>query len=46
MFNAKTLLGGSLLGQKKYPDAEPLLLAGYEGIRERETSYPWLPGSA
>jgi serine/threonine protein kinase/Tfp pilus assembly protein PilF len=35
-FNAKSLLGGSLLGQKKYADAEPLLQAGYEGMKQRE----------
>jgi tetratricopeptide (TPR) repeat protein len=28
------LLGGSLLGQKKYADAEPLLLKGYEGMKK------------
>jgi tetratricopeptide (TPR) repeat protein len=36
MFDAQSLLGGSLLGQKKY--AEPLLLKGYEGIKQREKS--------
>ena len=36
MFNTKSLLGGVLLGQKKYADAEPLLLSGYEGIKRRE----------
>jgi eukaryotic-like serine/threonine-protein kinase len=30
--NAKSLLGGALLGQKKYATAEPLLLAGYAGL--------------
>ncbi len=35
-FNTKSLLGGALLGQKKYADAEPLLLAGYEGMMQRE----------
>ena len=35
-FNAQSLLGGSLLGQKKYADAEPLLLSGYEGLKQRE----------
>jgi hypothetical protein len=24
------------LGQKKYPEAEPLLLGGYEGMKQRE----------
>jgi serine/threonine protein kinase/lipopolysaccharide biosynthesis regulator YciM len=35
-FHLKSLLGGSLLGQEKYAEAEPFLLAGYEGMRERE----------
>ena len=39
-FNTKSLLGGSLLGQKNYADAEPLLLSGYEGIKEREAKIP------
>jgi tetratricopeptide (TPR) repeat protein len=30
------LLGGTLLGQKKYADAEPLLLQGYEGMKRGE----------
>jgi serine/threonine protein kinase/TPR repeat protein len=39
-FNARSMLGGSLLGQKKYAEAEPLLLAGYEGMKQREVSIP------
>jgi hypothetical protein len=35
-FNTRTLLGASLLGQKKYTEAELLLLSGYEGMRQRE----------
>ena len=35
-FNARSMLGGSLLGQKKYAEAEPLLLSGYEGLKQRE----------
>jgi serine/threonine protein kinase/tetratricopeptide (TPR) repeat protein len=35
-FNVRSLLGGSLLGQKKYAEAEPLLLSGYEGLKARE----------
>jgi WD40 repeat protein len=34
-FNAKLLLGGSLVGQKKFAEAEPLLQDGYEGLRQR-----------
>jgi eukaryotic-like serine/threonine-protein kinase len=39
-FNSKSLLGGALLGQKKYAEAEPLLLAGYRGMKEREAKIP------
>ena len=28
------------MGQKKYADAEPLLLAGYEGLKQREKTIP------
>ena len=34
------MLGGALLGQKKYPDGEPLLLAGYEGMKKQEKTIP------
>ena len=34
------LLGGSLLGQKKYADAEPLLREGYDGMKAREKTIP------
>jgi len=39
-FNAQSLLGGSLLGQKKYAEAEPLLLSGYDGMKQREDKIP------
>jgi hypothetical protein len=39
-FNTRSMLGGALLGQKKYADAEPLLLAGYEGMKRREKTIP------
>src|SRR5262249_2408509 len=32
-FETRSLLGASLLGQKKYAEAEPLLLQGYEGMK-------------
>jgi eukaryotic-like serine/threonine-protein kinase len=35
-FRAETLLGASLAGQKKYADAEPLLLEGYQGMLARK----------
>lgn len=31
-----SLLGGSLLGQARYAEAEPLLVSGYEGMKARE----------
>jgi len=34
-FHSLSMLGGSLLGQGKYDDAEPLLLEGYGGLKAR-----------
>lgn len=34
------MLGGALLDQKKYADAEPLLRKGYEGLKQREKTIP------
>jgi serine/threonine protein kinase len=39
-FNTKSMLGGALLGQKKYAQAEPLLVAGYQGMKQREKTIP------
>ncbi len=39
-FESRSLLGGSLLGQKKYAEAEPLLLSGYQGMKQREGHIP------
>jgi eukaryotic-like serine/threonine-protein kinase len=39
-FNSQSLLGESLVGQRKYADAEPLLLAGYEGMRQSQATIP------
>jgi tetratricopeptide (TPR) repeat protein/tRNA A-37 threonylcarbamoyl transferase component Bud32 len=39
-FNARSLVGSSLFGQKKYTEAEPLLLAGYEGMKQRQDRIP------
>ena len=39
-FNTKSMLGGARLGQKKYAESEPLLLAGYAGLKQRETTIP------
>jgi serine/threonine protein kinase/tetratricopeptide (TPR) repeat protein len=39
-FNTQSLLGGALLKQKKYDEAEPLLRRGFEGMKARERSIP------
>ena len=39
-FDTQSMLGGAILGQKKYADAEPLLLKGYEGMKAREKTIP------
>jgi serine/threonine protein kinase len=39
-FNTQSMLGGALLGLKKYAEAETLLLAGYEGMKQREKTLP------
>jgi hypothetical protein len=39
-FTTRSMLGGSLLGQQKFADAEPLILAGYEGMKAREVTIP------
>ena len=38
--NTQTMLGGALLGQKRHAEAELLLLAGYEGMKQREDKIP------
>jgi len=39
-FNTRSVLGGSLLGQKKLAEAEPLILGGYEGMKACEAKIP------
>jgi serine/threonine protein kinase/tetratricopeptide (TPR) repeat protein len=39
-FNTQSVLGGSLLGQKKHAEAEPLLVKGYEGMKTRAKTIP------
>jgi hypothetical protein len=39
-YNAQSMLGGSLFGQKKYAEAEPLLLKGYQGLKPKATEIP------
>jgi tetratricopeptide (TPR) repeat protein len=35
-FRAESLLGASLAGQQKYPEAKPLLIEGYQGMLARQ----------
>ena len=37
-YGCQSSLGASLLGQKKYTEAEPLLISGYEGMLQREVT--------
>ena len=39
-FNARSMLGEALNGQKKRAEAEPLLVQGYEGMRQRTAKIP------
>jgi non-specific serine/threonine protein kinase/serine/threonine-protein kinase len=39
-FYCTSVLGAALLGQKKYAEAEPLLLQGYAGMKQSETGIP------
>jgi serine/threonine protein kinase/tetratricopeptide (TPR) repeat protein len=39
-YDAMVLLGAALAGQRKYAEAEPLLLSGYEGLKSRGKSIP------
>ena len=39
-FNTQSVLGESLLRQQQYTEAEPLLVQGYEGMKQREASIP------
>jgi serine/threonine protein kinase len=39
-FDTMSTLGGALLGQQKYADAEPMLAQGYEGMKAREKTIP------
>jgi hypothetical protein len=35
-YHTRSLLGAALVGRKQYAEAEPLLLQGYEGLKQRE----------
>jgi eukaryotic-like serine/threonine-protein kinase len=39
-FHTMSQLGAALAGQKKYAEAEPLLVEGYEGMKKREAQIP------
>ena len=39
-FGAQSDLGAALLAQKKYEDAEALLIQGYTGLKEQEKKIP------
>jgi eukaryotic-like serine/threonine-protein kinase len=39
-FHAQSLLGAALLAQQKYVDAEPLLVQGYDGMKQRADKIP------
>lgn len=39
-FSARSALGENLLSRKEYAEAEPLLLSGYEGLKERQAMIP------
>src|SRR5262249_40566412 len=39
-FNTRSMLGEALAEQKKHAEAEPLLLAGYRGKKERQDKTP------
>lgn len=39
-FNTQSQLGGALLGQKKYDEAESFVINGYHGMKAREQAIP------
>jgi hypothetical protein len=39
-FNTMSQLGGSLLGQGRLAEAEPLIVQGYEGMKARQAKIP------
>jgi tetratricopeptide (TPR) repeat protein len=45
-YNSQSMLGASLAGQRKYVEAELLLLSGYQGLLQRQASVPWENQSA
>lgn len=39
-YNQESLLGGALRGEKKYQEAEPFVISGDEGMKQRESKMP------
>jgi hypothetical protein len=39
-YSCQVLLAESLVAEKRFNEAEPMLLAGYDGLRQREASIP------
>jgi hypothetical protein len=39
-YNSQSLLGASLAGQKRFAEAEPLILSGYEELVRRQAAIP------
>lgn len=39
-FHTKSMLGGALLGQRKFEQAQPLLLSSYQDLKAREATSP------
>ena len=39
-YNCQSMLGASLAGQRRYSEAEPLLLSGYRGLAQLESTIP------
>jgi non-specific serine/threonine protein kinase/serine/threonine-protein kinase len=39
-YNCQSMLGASLAGQRRYAEAEPLLLSGYQGLAQLESTIP------
>jgi serine/threonine protein kinase/tetratricopeptide (TPR) repeat protein len=40
LFNTRSVLGGILVERKNYAEAEPLLLSGYEGLKQQLDTLP------
>ncbi len=40
LWNVRALLGEALLGQRRFAEAEPLVVSGYEGLLERKDAIP------